>query len=573
MNDQIHNAKKYASVRKNILTSMILVPLVPFLSSLFIGYFYFAASLEKNTVSAMKRIVSDHGDMIRSFLDERRGDLAFIAGSYTFDELSRKETLESVFRNLLEKSQAFVDLGVFDAGGVHVSYEGPFKLTGIDYHETAWFKEVQSKRYYISDVFMGYRNVPHFIIAVAVDSPQGPWVLRATIDSAFFNDFVKGVRLGRTGEAYLINAQGLFQTDRRSGGILMDKDPDFDRYATVHTGVRTLIAEDSTGRTQVYATLWLKDNAWQLVVKQEKDDAFHMLRRALTLIIIVMTLGGAGLVVLAFIVTDRVVRRIEKADREKGRLTEQLIRAGRYAEIGEMATGFAHEINNPLQIMKSEQSLLTLLFDDLAPAGRHITEAEQRQTLDEIKDSLDQISLQIDRCAKITGAILKFGRQEETRVTPLDVRAFMQDVIHMVEKKALVHGITITRDIPDYPLMVQADPAQMQQVFLNLLNNAFDAVTQAHGSRGGSIAVRIHDQADTGRVEIAVEDNGTGVSPEFMEKIFSPFFTTKPVGKGTGLGLSVCFGIIDTMGGTIRVRNLEGGGAGFTVDLPASGSV
>ncbi|MBU1171392.1 MAG: two-component sensor histidine kinase [Proteobacteria bacterium] len=561
--------KNYASVQKNILVSMILVPLIPFFSSLAIGYFYFASSLEKNTVSAMKRIVSDHGNMISSFLEERKGDLAFIARSYTFEDLSQKDVLEHVFQTLQNKSHAFVDLGVFDENGVHVSYQGPFKLTGMDYHDTSWFREVLQNRYYISDVFMGFRHVPHFIIAVSENSPTGKWVLRATIDSAFFNEFVKSVRTGKTGEAYLINKNGFYQTEKRSGGMLMEKDPDFAHYSNAHPEVRTFIDKDTSGATQVYATMWLKDNTWQLIVKQEKNDAFHLLRRALSLIVVVMTLGGTGLVVLAFVITGRVVRRIEKTDAEKGRLSEQLIRAGRYAEIGEMATGFAHEINNPLQIMKSEQALMSLLIDDIASKDPQITPAEQENTLLEINDSLAQISIQIERCARITGSILKFGRQEETQAKAVDVRDFMDEVTRMVEKKAGVHGITIEKHLPDSPLLIHADPAQMQQVFLNLLNNAFDAVTQAHGARGGTIIIRTEQIPDKGRVEISVEDNGTGVSPEFLDKIFSPFFTTKPVGKGTGLGLSVCFGIISAMGGSVRVKNMETSGARFTVDLPA----
>ena len=350
----------------------------------------------------------------------------------------------------------------------------------------------------------------------------------------------------------------------------MEKDEDFHVYRNSHEGVRSFIARDTRGVTQVYATLWVKDGAWLLVVRQEKNDAFHLLRRALVLIVLVMAVGGTGLVVLAFYITGRVVRRIEKTDAEKGRLSDQLIRAGRYAEIGEMATGFAHEINNPLQIMKSEQSLLDILVDDLDPEKNKPTDDEARATLLDVRDSLAQIGLQIERCSKITASILKFGRQEEKEFKTLDVREFMHEIFQMVEKKAQVHAITIVKDIPAKPLMVNADPAQLQQVFLNLINNAMDSVTQAHGAQGGRLIVGIRENPGDRMIEISVEDNGTGVPPDLAEKIFAPFFTTKPVGKGTGLGLSVCLGIISDMGGAIKVRNVETSGARFTVELPAA---
>ncbi len=558
----------YASVKKNILASMILVPLIPFISALGIGFFYFAASIEKSTVATMNRIAEDHGSMIESFLNERIGDLAFISRTYSFNDLKRPDVLGRVYDELQKKSHVYADLGIFDDKGVHVSYHGPYQLTGKDYHSESWFREVLRKKYYISDVFQGFRRIPHFVIAVAADSPQGTWVIRATIDSNFFNDFVKTVHVGKTGEAYLLNSKGQFQTERRSGGKLMDVDKDFHVYRESHQGVRSFISKDSEGVIQVYATLWVRDGAWLLVVKQEKNDAFHFLRRALFLIVIVMALGGTGLVLLAFYITGRVVRRIERTDAEKGRLSDQLIRAGRYAELGEMATGFAHEINNPLQIMKSEQSLLSILVDDLEPAEDAEECGKTRETLTEVRDSLSQIGLQIERCSKITASILKFGRQEEKENRDLDVRGFMHEIVQMVQKKADVHAIGIEKRIPDRPLMVNADPAQLQQVFLNLINNAMDSVTQAHGAHGGHIVVGIREIKDDNRLEISVEDNGTGIAPDVMEKIFAPFFTTKPVGKGTGLGLSVCLGIISDMGGTMKVRNTEKGGARFTVELP-----
>jgi two-component system NtrC family sensor kinase len=562
----------YTNVKKNILASMILVPLVPFISALGIGYFYFASSIEKSTVATMKRIASDHGTMIESFLNERKADLAFISNTYDYNDLKNPAVLGKVYNELQKKSHVYADLGIFDGKGVHVAYHGPYHLTGIDYHDATWFKEVLKKKYYISDVFQGVRRIPHFIIAVAADSPQGTWVVRATIDSNFFNDFVETVHVGKTGEAYLLNSEGLFQTEKRSGGKLMEKDGDFEVYKNTHDGIKSFIAKDLEGVTYVYATMWLKEGSWLLVVKQEKNDAFHMLRTALFLIMIVMVVGGAGLVILAFYITSRVVRRIEKTDAEKGRLSDQLIRAGRFAELGEMATGFAHEINNPLQIMKSEQSLLTLLIDDLDPRNGTRETEEIFGTLAEVKDSLDQISLQIDRCSRITASILKFGRQEEKETKILDIRGFMNEIVQMVEKKAQVHAIAIVKDMPGKPLMANADPAQLQQVFLNLINNAMDSVTQAHGAHGGQIVVSLKETQDTDGVshlEISVEDNGTGVPKEHLEKIFAPFFTTKPVGKGTGLGLSVCLGIISDMGGTIKVRNLEKSGARFTIMLPA----
>lgn len=554
---------KYGSLRRIILGSMILVPLIPFVAVLSIGYYHFTRSLETNTFSSMVRIVEDHRQMIDSFLEERRANLEFILQSYTFEQLTDPQNLEHIFKRLQTASNAFVDLGVFDHRGVHVAYQGPFKLTGKDYRETDWFREVIKKGSYMSDVFLGFRRIPHFIIALSRTDQGRSWVLRATIDTYIFNHLVEKVRIGTTGEAYILNEQGGFQTERRSGGNLMDQDPRSHLYPAYHKGIKAFIAEDERGDAHVYATTWLRVKNWRLVVRQQKSDALKALRSASYLIMFITLIGGGMIIGVAFYLTDRIVKRMERLDVEKDQLGEQLIRATRLVELGEMAAGFAHEINNPLQIIKNEQALVDAILSDLKESGV----LEPSESLEELEDSMKQINLQIDRCAKITRAILKFGRRTEPESRDVDLRSFVPEVTAMVEKKAGVEGIALRKNIAEDLPPVHGDPGQLQQVLLNLLNNAMDAIGIQRGARGGEILVEAG--SENGRVKISVKDNGCGISPENMMKIFSPFFTTKPVGKGTGLGLSVCYGIIDKMGGTMDVQSEEGVGTTFTIEFQA----
>jgi two-component system NtrC family sensor kinase len=557
----------YGALKKTILTCMILVPFIPFILALGIGYYNFAASLETNTIASMKRIVEDHRQMIESFLRERKADLEFILKTQRFEELRRPEGIERMFENLQKTSQAFVDLGIFDENGIHVAYKGPFQLSGKDYRQAPWFKAVIENGFFISDVFLGYRQIPHFVIAVAHADHDGRWIIRATIDSHIFNDLVKKVRIGKTGEAYLLDSQGVFQTERRSGGILMHRDPDRPKYGPVHPGIKTFIETDAWGETFLYATTWLKDNNWLLVVRQEKADAFRALRRAAYLIVLTSMLGGAAIAAVAFFVTGLIIRRLERMDLEKNQLGEQLIRAGRLAEIGEMAAGFAHEINNPLQIIKSEHALVEMILADLKDQGQ----LKPSNDLTDLDDSIDQIKHQVDRCAEITQAILQFGRKSEPLSQNIDLRGFIADVVGMVAKKASVHGIGIEQQIAADMPPVHGDPRHLQQVLVNLLNNAIDAIIARHGASGGEIRIE-SGPSENRHVEIKVADNGTGISAENLEKIFTPFFTTKPVGKGTGLGLSVCYGIIDKMGGNMSVASRENIGTTFTIRLPCAGS-
>ena len=467
-------------------------------------------------------------------------------------------------RQLQRYSNAFVDLGVFDQEGIHVMYQGPYRLVGIDYGKEEWFRHVLKEGYYISDIFLGFRRIPHFVIALKREESGKTWVIRATIDTYVFNELVEKVRIGKTGEAYILNAQGIFQTARRSGGNLLAKDPDDVHETKPQPGVRTFIRKDARGDECLFATTWLQEKEWMLVVRQETADAFKALRSATFLILFIMILGGVTITVLAYTLTRQIIRRMQRIDEEKHQLGQQLVRATRLAELGQMAAGFAHEINNPLQIMKSDRALIEMIFSDLKKKG-DLKEPDVK----DLEETLDQLKLQIERCSKITQTILEFGRKSEPTENDVDLGAFISQVTSMITQKASVQGIRLKKEISEQTPLLRADPSQLQQVLLNLLNNAIDAITERHGCEGGELSIQAGPDTN-GRVKISVRDNGAGISPDNLKKIFAPFFTTKPPGKGTGLGLYVCYGIIEGMGGTMEVESQRGVGTTFVVRLPAS---
>jgi two-component system, NtrC family, sensor kinase len=557
--------QRYGNLRKMILGCMILVPLIPFFLTIGIGHHYFTSALERRTISSTSRIVDDHRHMIEFFLQERRADLEFILHSYNYDYLAQHENLLRVFERLQIKSNAFIDLGVFNQEGVHVAYQGPFNLSGRIYRNEDWFLAVMENGYYTSDIFLGFRRVPHFVIAMARQEGPQTWVIRATIDTYVFNDLVKRVRIGRTGEAYLLNQEGIFQTERRSGGNILDEDRDFENYVTHDSEIMTFIEQDYLGTDYFFATTWLKDKEWLLVVRQETKDAFLALRQAGALILLIALVGGGSIIGMAFFLTNRIFDRMIKTDTEKDQLEEQLIRASRLAELGEMAAGFAHEINNPLQIIRSEHSLVNMILLELAEKEK-INAPEE---MAELHDSINQIGLQVQRCSEITHSILKFGRKTETAPKDVDLKQFIPDVVHMISSKAGVNGVNVQLDISDDTPPVHGDSGQLQQVLINLLNNALDAIYEKCGVRGGELLI-ISGPNGRDKVAISVKDNGCGISNADQKKIFSPFYTTKPIGKGTGLGLSVCYGIINSMGGTMEVTSEKGIGTTFTVHLPVS---
>ncbi len=473
----------YSGIRGILLTSMILVPFIPFMLIMGLSFYSHKTSLESATVARMQRVVDDHRQMIENFLEERSRDIEFVINSYTFTELSEPENLKAVFERLKRVSVAFKDLGIFNAEGMHVSYQGPYQLAGRYYRDAEWFMEVIKNGVYISDVFMGYRQEPHFIIAIATGTGDKRWVIRTTIDTETFEKLVGGIHIGETGEAYIVNTSGVLQTNRRSGGSLLSKTTDNVQYSMSEESIASFIQRDESGENYLYAMARLKDGGWTLVARQKATEAFAMLYSTIYWSVAIFILGGAAIITVAFYMTDRIVNRLENMHSEKESLSRQLIGTSRLAELGEMAAGFAHEINNPLQIIKSEQSLIETLLEELKEGGK----LEASETLTELEDSLDQIRLQISRCSKITQAILKFGRQGEPETVIIDLHSFIPEVTKMIQQKASVHGISFDQRIDPKFMAVKGDPAQLQQVMMNLLNNAIDAILARHGVSGGEL--------------------------------------------------------------------------------------
>jgi two-component system, NtrC family, sensor kinase len=552
-------------VKRNILTNMIVIPLIPLFLAVGISFYYFTTALENSSNQSLKRIVGDHRDMIESFLAERKSDLELVTNLYEFDTIRLNQMIDEIFEILKIKSGAFIDLGLFDSQGLHVKYSGQYQLTGKVYKDEFWFREVMEKGRYISDVFLGYRNVPHFIIAVKKGEGESAWVLRATIDTLYFDRLVSSVRIGTSGEAYILNNRGIAQTGRRSGGVnVMEEDPGFSAFPSSPGSIHTFLKSDPSGLKFLYATTWLKDLEWLLVVRQEKKDAFRFFYYALYASLVIVLLGIAIIVGMSFFMTEKLFLRLEQLGRDKKDLGNQLIRATQLAEVGEMAAGFAHEINNPLQIIKSEHALMASIFEDLFEKDKIGRDDEE---ILELQDSLSQIELQVSRCSDITRAILKFGRKNETRVQLLYPGEEIPEILKMIEQRASVEGIAVFQNIPERLPGFMGDASQFQQVMLNLFNNAIDAIMEAHPDAGGRLDIQARAK-DEKWIEIRVTDNGSGIQPENIEKVFSPFFTTKPVGKGTGLGLSVCYGIVENFGGTMDVTSRVNDGTTFIITLP-----
>src|SRR5216117_3851000 len=246
--------------------------------------------------------------------------------------------------------------------------------------------------------------------------------------------------------------------------------------------------------------------------------------------------------------TTAEMQRREQELRDK---QEQLVQAGKLATLGELTTGVAHELNNPLNntglFVGNAVDLLELGGTDKGPILRALRQALQ----------------QVGKATEIISHLRTFGRAAPVSREPISLRQVIERSLDLMREQLRLREIEVTADLGPAEPVVVGNPIQLEQVFLNLLTNARDAVADAPRK-----AIRISGAVGPAAVEVAVADIGPGIPPGLERRIFDPFFTTKEVGRGTGLGLSITYGIVKEHGGTISVVSRPGEGATFLIQLP-----
>jgi len=244
-------------------------------------------------------------------------------------------------------------------------------------------------------------------------------------------------------------------------------------------------------------------------------------------------------------VTER--KRLEDQGRD---LYHQLLQAEKLAALGQTISGVAHELNNPLATILTWAERLT-----------------QRNVDDQTRRGLETILSESERAAKIVRNLLTFARKRHTTRAMVDLNQVVRETLALRSYEQRLSNINIIEALPSGLPLVFADPHQCQQVLLNLIINAEQAMIGANGR--GTLILRTWHDADRDAVVLEVNDDGPGVPEDVQPRIFDPFFTTKEVGKGTGLGLTVAYAIVQEHGGRITVKSAPGKGASFVVELPA----
>jgi two-component system NtrC family sensor kinase len=559
--EKLTRDKYYRSLIRNMVLTIIIVSMIPMVLVSSTLYLQFRHSYREKVNDHLRELVLKHKQNIDNYLQERLTDIRLMTARYGYDRLKEGDLLQQNLDLLKEEyEKAFVDLGVIDEQGHQKAYVGPFRLADAFYGDAEWFKDVSQKDHVISDVFLGLRGLPHFIVAVRSEMNGRPWILRATIDFVAFNALVQNIRIGETGFAYILNRQGKLQTTPFSQSfkpaVIDTGAPQelWQRMPSEDSDVQVFLRKDRTGQDYIYAEAPLKNGEWLLVYQQRASDAFADLNWSFAVTTLIMALGAAAVIIMALALSRRMVMRIAKADEEKHLMDEKVVETGKLASIGELASGVAHEINNPVAIMVEEAGWIGDLLEE--------TEFQESKNIEELRRSLAQIKTQGKRCKEITRKLLSFARKTSLSVQDIQINELIEELVGISAQRAKYGMVEIAARLQENLPTLRVSLSELQQVILNLINNALDAMEK----KGGKLTLSTRLQG--GFVAVDVSDTGVGIPAANLNRIFDPFFTTKAVGKGTGLGLSICYGIIENMGGRIEVQSTVDVGTTISVYIP-----
>ena len=545
-----HDHGYYEQLRRRLRWQLLFAYCAPL--GILALYFHvqYSVTLGDRIYNHLRSLAENQRNTADLFVQER---VANIRNAFHPDTLNIPPTIDDMDRALAEltrASPAFVDLGIFNPDGNLLAYAGPYPfLRGRDYSAEGWYRQLLTgaSDYVVSDVYLGFRGKPHFIVAVRRNVNDRTWVLRASVDPDKFGEFVGSSAILEGAQAYIVNAKGQSQTVSLEGHPELKVGP-----LPLRAGTTSIAEIEVGGKSYLRAIAWLTVNDWALVVQVPAAQAFAPLRRARVALVAIMALTLAFIVGVVVRSTRKLVGRIEAAHEAQRSLTVHLFNAAKLASVGEIAAGVAHEINNPLAIIYEEASLMTDLLDP---------SFGQQPDMAEFRERLGAIQVASLRGRDITRKLLAFSRQDEPELELVKLESVLERVLKVKEVDLRTSNIEVreefARDVPE----VVASANQLEQVLLNLVNNARDAI-----GRSGRITLR--SRVENGWVQLDIEDTGHGMTPEVLSKVFFPFFTTKGVGKGTGLGLSISYGIIKSMGGRIEVQSRVGTGTTFTLFFP-----
>jgi len=533
-----------------VLTSV--VALLPLITITIADYKVTEKSIETEYILRTSRVVSNTYRSLAFLLGERISALHYVAVSSSVGELWSQERIAELLAALRESfGGGFADIGIIDATGIQYSYEGPYELKGKDYSGQPWFERVIRDSAYVSDVFLGFRQQPHLAIAVKQESADGSFqIIRTTMNIEPLDSLLADLHLDGRGDAFLVNSAGILQNNSRyHGQVLSSSTLPVPEY---RSSTHVIEYRDGENEPLLIGYRFIDNTPFVLMIVKEKRELMKSwLRTKRNLIFFVVASSCMILLVTVGTVTI-LVHRLFQTDQLRLASIRQVGHSEKMASIGRLAANVSHEINNPLAIINESAGLIKDLFE--------LKKEYEKDA--KLIGLVESILVSVQRASKITRRLLTFYRNIKAGDEIVDLHELFEELIGFFEKEAELKLIDIHVDAADGIPAIQANRGLLQQVFLNIINNSFDAM-----EKQGQLNVKIAKGTESNLI-ITICDTGCGTSPKDLPFIFEPFFSSKVDQDRTGLGLAVTYNLVREIGGRINVESRAGEGTCFTVTLP-----
>ena len=531
-----------------VTATVALVPLIIWALS---GYRLTMETIESELVLRTSKLVSNSWRSVSLFLNERRSVLDFIAHDNRLETLKEPARLAHILENLNNRFGGFMDLGVIDSSGKQISHAGSHQMQGLDYNQQHWFQAVQKRGVYIGELVTGARNEPHVDFAVKRELADGSFfALHAVLKQDQLTESIAQIDVPPRGDLFIISHEGVLQTPSRYFGPVFNKIS----MAIPEYSPKTRVFESINAKKDriVIGYAYVPDTTYIVMMIQEQSEriqpwykttwAFTGILAASIILILLVTLGVA---------TD-LVNQLHEADQERLDTLHQVEYANKMVSLGRLASGVAHEINNPLAIINEKAGHIKDIF----------TLTETYANDPKLNDLVESVISTVQRCAKVTRDLLNFTRHLNLSIQTIDLEEIIDEVQSVLAKETELRSITVGRSVAEDIPPFESDRGKLQQVFFNLFNSAIGAMND-----GGHLEITA-TRKNEDFISVAFTDNGRGIPESDLKHIFEPFYYAKTGHSGTGLGLAVTHALVQEIGGRISVKSRPGQETVFEISIP-----
>ncbi len=467
-NKEMTVRERYRCMRNSMLVAMLTITLIPMVIISGINFVQYRELLRQDSYANAKWSAESARATITAYLEKMEAAITVVIDSYSFEELTDQQQLDQIFKQLKEEHQGLVDLGVIGANGIQTSYAGAYKLVGKNYNSSIWFHKALTRKIFVSEVFTGFRNFPHFVVTaskkISASSPEY-WVLRASIDSETLDHFLSSANTGALEDVFLVNDSNKLQSSSRYNGAALR----YFQLSDMPKQKDILISEEKDRGGFYRAVSRIPNTPWLLVLDYQgyaKRGDWISFKQGLIITLISCSCIFGGIIAL---LSAFIAGKLREADERREAMLSETEHNDKLASIGRLAAGVAHEINNPLAIIGEKAGLMK----DLIEINSDFSHREKfLRQLSSLQDA-------VGRARTITHRLLGFARRMETSLTLVHLNDIIREVFGFLEKEAAYHNIHIILQLQKELPVIRADHGQLQQVVLNVINNAIDAISNA----------------------------------------------------------------------------------------------